>query len=221
MEGRPPGRPIIQSNKSRATEHVPPRRILLALRLLKTAVVLALPLLGIAIACALVSRFLLFSAAARISARWAIGVLLPFGPLFFRLNYPAEARRSVYFRYGTIICFAAYLAIGRSSSMSRLGYYKPKMFKPHRPQPSEPVGYALEKRPATPPPAPTLEQRRAANAQEFERLKKWAEALRLRKRDLLHSDVEGNREYVVDLALYNQALAKATAERNTLDATKQ
>jgi hypothetical protein len=42
------------------------------------------------------------------------------------------------------------------------------------------------------------------------------EQLKLRKRDLLHSDIEGNRVYAVDLASYNDALAKATAEKNAL-----
>ena len=44
----------------------------------------------------------------------------------------------------------------------------------------------------------------------------YTESLRLRKRDLLHSDIQGNRIFIVDLALYNQALAKATAEKEAL-----
>ena len=64
--------------------------------------------------------------------------------------------------------------------------------------------------------AKSLDERRLVNAIELERLRKAGEELRLRKRDLLHSDIEGNRVYVVDLALYNQALAKATAEKNAL-----
>ena len=66
--------------------------------------------------------------------------------------------------------------------------------------------------------APDLEARRLANAGEFERLRAEGEALRLRKRDLLHSDAEGNRDYARDLALYHEALAKATAERDALTA---
>lgn len=181
---------------------------------------LVLILLAIGLVCAVISRVLLFFAAAKISAWWAVGILVPFGPLFFRLNYPEEARRSVYFRYATILCLGGYLALGGPASTKSFAYYKPRTFKPSRPRPSEPVGYALEKRPATPAPTPTLEERRAANTAEFNRLGKWAEELRLRKRDLLHSDVEGNRQYVVDLALYNQALAKATAERNALTQPK-
>ena len=67
---------------------------------------------------------------------------------------------------------------------------------------------------------PSLEQRRAVNATEFERLRGLEEQLRLRKRDLLHSDTEGNRVYASDLASYNDALAKATAEKNALASAK-
>ena len=74
----------------------------------------------------------------------------------------------------------------------------------------------MEKKAPKVPRAPSLEERRAANAKELERLSKVGEELRLRKRDLLHSDVQGNRTYVVDLALYNQELAKATAEKDAL-----
>ena len=72
----------------------------------------------------------------------------------------------------------------------------------------------------TPAPTPTLEQRRAANATELERLRGVEAELKLRKRDLLHSDSEGNRIYAIDLASYNDALAKATAEKNALASTK-
>ena len=84
----------------------------------------------------------------------------------------------------------------------------------------EAVGYAIEKTKAALQPTPSLELRRAVNTQDFESLRKWAEQLRLRKRDLLHSDIEGNRQYADDLALYNDALAKATAEKNEFDAAK-
>jgi hypothetical protein len=58
--------------------------------------------------------------------------------------------------------------------------------------------------------------RRAANAKELDRLAKWSEELKLKKRDLLRSDVEGNKAYEAELAEYNQALAKANAEREGL-----
>ncbi len=73
---------------------------------------------------------------------------------------------------------------------------------------------------AAPAPTPSLEQRRAVNPTEFERLRGLEEQLRLRKRDLLHSDTEGNRVYASDLASYNDALAKATAEKNALAGAK-
>lgn len=168
---------------------------------------------------------MLIHAASRISVWWAIGVLCPFGPMFFRLSYPEEARRSMIFRYATLICAGAYLASGGISS--DFVYYKRRMPRQHPPPqtepPTQPVGYALETVSArslaavpTPKSSPSLEERQAANAKEFEELGKWAELLRIRKRDLLHSDIDGHRQYVVDLALYNQALAKATADREAL-----
>jgi len=64
--------------------------------------------------------------------------------------------------------------------------------------------------------APSLEQRQAINATELERLTAWSEALRLKKRDLLHSDAQGNIAYNAEVAEYNAALAKATAEKNAI-----
>jgi len=174
-------------------------------------------LLGTAVLCALISRVLLVIAAASINGWWTVGVLLPFGPVFFRLSYPDEARRSIHFRYATIACFAAYLIMGPGPT---LGYHRHKDFKVTSVAANHTMGYATEKTQPTAAPTPSLELRRAVNAQDFESLRKWAEQLRLRKRDLLHSDTEGNRQYAVDLALYNDALAKATAEKNALDAAK-
>jgi hypothetical protein len=69
-------------------------------------------------------------------------------------------------------------------------------------------------------PTPSVAQRRAASATELERLHGLEAELKLRKRDLLHSDTEGNRLYAIDLAAYNEALAKATAEKNALATAK-
>lgn len=69
-------------------------------------------------------------------------------------------------------------------------------------------------------PTPGLQQRRVANATELERLNEIQRKLGLRKRDLLHSDSEGNRIYAVDLACYNDAVAKATAEKNARTSAK-
>jgi hypothetical protein len=64
---------------------------------------------------------------------------------------------------------------------------------------------------------PSLAERRAANAAEFERLRLWSEKLRLQKRDLLHSDSDGNRAYDRELSDYNAALERAIVEQATLD----
>ena len=169
-------------------------------------------LLGAGVLCASISRVLLFIAACRISFAWAIGVLLPFGPMFFRLSYPDEARTSAIFRLVTLPCIGGYLLMGGISHSTLSAAHKDRFSV------TKLVHYGTEKPPATPVPAPTISiaERRIANQQELARLQKWNEELRLRKRDLLHSDVRGNREYVVDLALYNEALAKATIERNAL-----
>ena len=55
---------------------------------------------------------------------------------------------------------------------------------------------------------------------ELDRLRGMEAELKLRKRDLLHSDTDGNRAYAIDLAAYNQALAKATVEKNALASAK-
>ena len=61
-----------------------------------------------------------------------------------------------------------------------------------------------------------LEEQRAANNREFDRLTEWSEALRLKKRDLLRSDVQGNATYGSEVAAYNAALAKANTEKEKL-----
>jgi hypothetical protein len=175
--------------------------------------------LGLAILCALTSRILLLIAAINISAGWAFGVFLPFGPLFFRLNYPDEARNSYLFRVATLLCVFGFVV-----SQPRMTLHMPKIHPTAvSPQLSkQPVGYAMEKPGAkvtgTPTPAPTatLADRRAANAAELERLRGLEAELKLRKRDLLRSDTEGNRIYAIDLGSYNEALAKATAEKDAL-----
>ena len=55
---------------------------------------LPLILLGLALASALISRFLLVRAAFRFSIWWGLGIFLPFGPMFFRLRHPDEARHA-------------------------------------------------------------------------------------------------------------------------------
>lgn len=184
----------------------------------------ALIFLGLAIVCALVSRILLLMAAIKISAGWAFGVFLPFGPLFFRLNYPEEARSSYFFRVATLLCVFGFV-IYQPRSLHLPGLH-PTAASPRASK--QTIGYATEKpstrkkETGTPAPAPTpaLTERRAANATELERLHGMEVELKLRKRDLLHSDTEGNRIYATDLAAYNEALAKATAEKNALAVAK-
>ncbi len=174
---------------------------------------LSLVILGFAIAFGVLARVLLFIDALKISTGWAFGTLLPFGPLFFRLSYPDEARRSMMFRLATIACIGLYLITGPGTALRNLKREKVSKAANQSMRPGDNV-YALEQSNG-----PTLAQRRAANDQEMARLQKWSDELRLRKRDLLHSDVEGNRLYAADLALYNDALAKATAERKAFDPT--
>ena len=183
--------------------------------------VLPLVFLGLGLVCALISRILLLIAAIDISVWWALGIFLPFGPSLFRMNYPEEARPSMWFRFATLPCFVAFLVSGPGLAMKAPKWHSLDA----GPSSTNLVHYALEKPGtlplkslATPTPAPTpsLEERRAANAEELGRLQKRAEELRLRKRDLLHSDKEGNRVYAIDLSDYNEELAKATAEKTAL-----
>ena len=179
--------------------------------------------LGLAIVCALVSRVLLLIAAIDIGVWWALGVFLPLGPLFFRLNYPEQARNSYFFRVATLLCIFGFVVTRPGLSLSTHNDHRTTSFLQ---RPNQPVGYAMEKAAISKKVnvasavTPSVEQRRAANATELARLHAIEEQLRLRKRDLLHSDTEGNRVYAVDLASYNDALTKATAEKNALASTK-
>src|SRR5207253_9536389 len=166
----------------------------------------SLVFLGLAIVCALISRILLLIAAIDISAWWVLGVFLPFGPLFFRLNYPEQARNSYLFRVATLLCIFGYVIMGPGRNLST---HKPRLATVVVRQPKQAVGYAMEKSGSSKktnvaaPVTPGVEQRRAANATELARLHEVGEELKFRKRDLLHSDTEGNRVYAIDLASYN------------------
>jgi hypothetical protein len=173
--------------------------------------VAALILLGIGVVCAFIGRILLISAAFGVSVCWGLSIFLPFGPLIFRLKHPDLAPLSRKFRLAVLPCLLAYFVLRGPTTSSRYD----KFFK-FNSVPSAPANhYGLEKISKAVHP-PTLGERRAANAREFERLNAWEEALRLKKRDLLHSDVAGNEAYTVELAQYNAALTKATAEKNAL-----
>ena len=183
----------------------------------------ALGFLIIGLICAIISRVLLFMAALKISAGWAFGVLVPFGPMLFRFNYPEEAYRSRLFRLATLPCLFLYFVLGSGPGSFRHSRIELKHGL------DQPLHYSMEKKipvakrtPGGPgpqvelSPGPSLDERRVANTREFERLRAWDEALRLRKRDLLHSDVAGNSAYNSELEQYKVALEKANAERSAI-----
>ena len=163
----------------------------------------------------LIGRILLIGAAFGVSVWWGLGIFLPFGPLLFRLSYPDLAPVSRTFRLVALPCILAYFVL-RPATLS--GSHFDQFFK-HKEVPSAPANhYGLEKIAIA---APSLDERPAVNAKELERLTAWSEALRLKKRDLLHSDVQGNIAYNAEVAEYNAALAKATAEKNSLSPQKK
>ena len=163
----------------------------------------------------LIGRILLIGAAFGVSVWWGLGIFLPFGPLLFRLSYPDLAPVSRTFRLVALPCILGYFVL-RPASLS--GSHFDQFFK-HKEVPSAPANhYGLEKIAIA---APSLEERRAVNVKELERLTGWSEALRLKKRDLLNSDVQGNIAYNAEVAEYNAALAKATAEKNSLSPQKK
>ena len=183
----------------------------------------AIIFLSLGLLCAVVGRALIVAAAFRISWRWGIGVLLPFGPLAFRRNYPDDARLARPFQLATLPCFVLYLFLGPGMGASIIS--RPFSQKTPAAASMPATGFALEK----PRPShksnngfalfrtdPTIEQRRVTNAREFERLTSKDKELKLRKRDLLRSDVEGNALYARNLAEYNAALTQANAEKNEL-----
>src|SRR3977135_2852628 len=102
----------------------------------------SLVFLGLAIVCALISRILLLIAAIDISAWWALGVFLPFGPLSFRLNYPEQARNSSLFRVATLLCIFGFVVMRPGWSFSSRGSHRTASFAP---QAKQTVGYATEK----------------------------------------------------------------------------
>lgn len=174
--------------------------------------------LGVGFLCALIGRALIITAAFRVSFWWGVGVLVPFGPMFFRFSYPDDVQRARKFQLAAIPCYFFYTLLGPGPGLARTpqSYYRSAFVKPS----TASHGYGLEK------PAQAgdtraivsskIEERQAACARELERLRLNAETLKVRKRDLLRSDVEGNRAYTRDLAEYNAALAKANAEKAAL-----
>jgi hypothetical protein len=160
----------------------------------------------------LIGRILLIKAAFGVSVGWGLGIFLPFGPLLFRLSYPDLAPLSKTFRLIALPCILAYFVL-RPGPPNYDKFFKHKSDKPVASAPAN--HYGLEKITKVVA-APSLYDRRVANSKEFQRLAEWEAALRLKKRDLLHSDVEGNRAYNAEVVEYNAALTKATAEKNAV-----
>jgi hypothetical protein len=176
--------------------------------------------LGLAVLCGLTARILLITSAFGISKKWGFGVLLPFGPMFFRMRYPDEVHRARKFQLATLPCIFVYVLISpelipsTQVALTRIG--PPGQQKYALIAGSHTFsfgGYASE-------PAPkkqaSITERRQANLAEFERLRLWSEKLRLRKRDLLNADEEGALAYNRDATDYNTALDKANAEKFAL-----
>jgi hypothetical protein len=190
--------------------------------------VAALIFLIIGLVCAFIGRILLIGPAFAISVWWGLGLFLPFGPLLFRLSYPDAAERSKMFRLATLPCILLYLLLGHGWLLNSSQHHH--HFSSSQPAPAQPTGYALERpthsilikkstafsRAIKVGPTSTIAEREAANAGEFARLRAWDEKLRLQKRDLLHSDIEGTRAYNSELAQYNAALEDANAEKAAL-----
>jgi hypothetical protein len=171
--------------------------------------VAAFLLLLVGVICAGVSRVLLFVGATSISVKWSLGVWLPFGPFFFRRNYPDQAKLSAPFRIVTMVCLGLFLFVGSRGNNSTFNFIKQKSYGSFKTGIAN--GYGMEE-------PNTAEERKAANVKELDRLTKWGEELKLKKRDLLKSDVEGNHAYDKEFAKYNAALSKANAERVALAA---
>lgn len=160
----------------------------------------------------MIGRILLISAAFGVSIWWGLGIFLPFGPMIFRMNYPDLAPMSRTFRLFSLPCLLAYFVLGPGTlpGSHRADFFKQKQV------PSVPANYYGLEKISKPSASSNLDEKRAANAKEIERLTAWAEKLHVTQRDLLRSDVEGNRAFNAEVAEYNAALAKATAEQKSI-----
>jgi hypothetical protein len=176
--------------------------------------VVSIVFLVIGIVCILIGRILLIGAAFGVSVGWGLGIFLPFGPILFRISYPELAPWSRTFRLIALPCILAYFVLRPGPPNYD------RFFKQNSVPPAPANHYSLEKISKVIA-APTLEKRREANEKEFARLTAWSQSLKLKKRDLLNSDVQGNVFYEGELAQYNEALAKANAEKQTLFGSTQ
>lgn len=172
----------------------------------------ALIFLAIGLICGAVGRILLLTAAFRVSVWWGLGIFLPFGPLLFRLSHPELAPLSRIFRLAALPCLLIYF-VRQPNLLSTFNY--DKFFKSAHATAAPANHYSMEAKPEVQ--IPNLEERRAANAREIERLQAVSEKLRLQKRDLLNSDTEGNLVYNIEIAKFNAAAKNAIAERDALE----
>ena len=189
----------------------------------------ALCFLLLGVLCGLISRALLIKAAFGISKKWGFGVFFPFGPLFFRLSYPDEARPARMFQLATLPCIFLYVIISPEMLPStRVGLVK--MGPPERQHYALAAGSYTLKIPgfgtetataSVAPKQPSVDERRAANDREFQRLRQLSEDLRIRKRDLLKSDAAGALAYNKMADEYNAALDKFNAEKFSLELLRE
>jgi hypothetical protein len=176
--------------------------------------------LGLALLCGLAARILLITAAFGISKKWGLGVFLPFGPMFFRIKFPDEARRARLFQLATLPCIFVYVMISPELipstrvALARIG--PPGQEKYALVAGSHTFGFGGYASESAPKKQISLTERCQANVAEFERLRVWSEKLRLRKRDLLNPDEAGALAYNRDASDYNAALDKANAEKFAL-----
>ena len=168
---------------------------------------------------------MLVKAAFGISKKWGIGVFLPFGPLFFRISFPEEARRARWVQLATLPCLFAYVMISPELipdtrvALVRVGPAGQQQYAVVAGGRTFRFGRGHGQPAASETTAehqPSLEERRQANEREFARLAQVGEELRFRKRDLLNADRDGAAAYNRSATEYNLALQKATAEKMTL-----
>ena len=178
----------------------------------------------IAILCLIIGRLMLLTAAFEVSVWWGLALFLPFGQWLFLQNYPELTARSRWIAFAALPCVILGICLvdtplpnHRCEQMAEafgrraLNWFFDKADALSAKGKHNSSGPSVQG-------APDLEGRRLANARELERLRAESEALRLRKRDLRHGDTEGTRDYERDLALYNEALAKAKTQRDALAA---
>src|SRR3954470_8376659 len=153
----------------------------------------AVVFLVLAVSCGLIARALLIKAAFGISKKWGVAVFVPFGPLFFRLNYPDEARPARMFQLATLPCIFLYVVTSNEMLPSthvglvKMGPPEHQYYALAAGSYSLKIpGFGTEKAPA--PNQPSVEERRAANDREFLRLRQGGQDFRNPKQGPLAHD---------------------------------